>query len=270
MRKEAFQTEPAKDQHMMTSRETVERLVSCAGVGRRDTVLEIGAGFGILTKALARKAGRVIAVEMDRRFAGKLGRLGAGNVEIIYANALDIIDKTGFNKIVSNIPYAICEPLLGKLSGRSFDLAVLSVPEGFYKIISSGPGEKNYSTLSLRAQCFFRTDFAFRIKKDDFDPPPRTESVAVVLKPLSMDAYRKSPEKFVFREIFLQKDKKLRNSLVEALISLNTKILGGRFTKNMARERSKKMGLHEKMLGKKAGDLKADDFEKLRKALRFS
>jgi len=264
----AARPDPSRDQHLMTNQGTVGRMVSAAGLTRRDVVLEIGAGSGILTKALAKSGAKVIAVEMDRAFAKTLGKIGADNVEIIYANALDVIDKIEFNKIVSNIPYSICEPLMGKLFGRKFDIAVLSAPENFYKIITSNPREKNHSVLSLKAQSFFRVSLLFKIKKEDFTPPPRTESVAVAIRPLSKEEYEKRPEKFLLREIFMQKDKKLKNSLREALIELNRQMFCRHFTKNMARAEIKKMKLARRLLEKKAGEMRSGDFEALGKKLR--
>jgi len=261
--------DPSRDQHFMTNRKTVERIVDLAGITRKDVILEIGAGTGILTEQLARKKARIIAVELDRRFSKTLGRLHYENLEIIYANALDVIDEIEFDKIVSNIPYSICEPLIGKLLRRSFDLAVMSVPENFYSIISSEPGEKNYSLLSLKAACFFSIESKLKIPAGDFFPPPRTDSVAILLRPLPKNDYEKDPEKFVFREIFLQSEKKLKNALMEALINLNKKILAKNFTKKLALGAIGGMEIDERLLEKGAEEMRLEDFTELGERLRI-
>ncbi len=270
MRRPDPEPDPAKDQPYMTNPETVKRIVELACLKENDVVLEIGAGSGILTERLAAEKARVIAVEVDRRFASTLGRLRQHNLEIVYANALDVMDGIGFNKIVSNIPYSICEPLLGKLARREFELAVLSVPENFASILAAKPGAKKYSILSLRAACFFSIEEKFRIPAADFDPVPDTGSVAVVMKPLSRDEYGREPWKFVGREIFLQKKRKLRNALTEALINLDKRIFGRNSTKRLAREAIGKMRLGRKPLDMDVGSMQPEDFEMIRKAMRFN
>jgi 16S rRNA A1518/A1519 N6-dimethyltransferase RsmA/KsgA/DIM1 with predicted DNA glycosylase/AP lyase activity len=270
MSRERIDLKTSKDQHLMTNQETIEKIVDAASIKRGDRVVEIGAGEGALTKKLVMKGARITAIEMDERFKGPLGKLNYGNVEIIYGNALDIIDKIEFNKIVSNIPYSICEPLLSKLGGRNFDLAVISIPENFYKTISSRFGEKNYSVLTIRTESFFRVECKFKIPKGDFNPVPKTESVVVVIKPLSKADYEKDPRKFILREIFLQKKKKLGNSLMEALINLNKNISGKNFTKKMARKAIKKMRLGAHLLGKRPAQMSKEDFGKIREKLIIS
>ena len=260
---------PSKDQHLMTNPETVDRLVAAAGIKRGDYVLEIGAGSGLLTARLARTVARVLAIEMDRRFATTLGKIEAANVEIIYANAIDLIEKIKFNKVVSNIPYAICEPLISKLMKKEFELAVISVPESFYKILSSKPGEKTHSILSLKAQSFFSTELLFGIEKSDFSPVPKTESVAISIRPLLKNDYAKNPNAFVFRELFLQKTKKLGNALAEALINASRMPHGKQLTKKTAKAKIKEMELG-KLLQKKIEEMRLDDFMAVEKKLRIS
>lgn len=263
----SFVPDPSKDQHFLTNPSTIKKMVRLSNPKPTDKILEVGAGAGTLTQHLARTRAKIIAVEVDRKLKKALDELDFKNLRVIYANVLEIIDKLSFNKIVSNTPYSICEPLLNKLVRRKFDLAVMSIPERFYKRISSNPGDDRYSILTIKANSFFLVDFKFRIPKEDFSPEPRTETVVVVLKPLKTKDYRKDPWRYLTREILLQESKKLKNSLMEALINLNKNVLGKPFTKNMAREIISKSDLGKELLSRKSKDLNAKDFEKLRKKI---
>lgn len=262
-----IEPEPSKDQHFLRNPDIVKRMVSISEIKPKDRVLEIGAGPGILTKSLAKKKAKVTAVEMDRGFGKALKKLDYENLEVIFDNILKVIDKIEFNKVVSNIPYSICEPLLNKLFRRRFSLAVLSIPEKFYRIISSKPGEELYSLLTLKTNAFFKIFLKLKIPREDFYPEPRTESVLVLVKPLSKTDYKKDPENFVLKEIFLQRKKKLKNSLLEAIINLNKKILSKPFTKNMARDAIKKMDIDKDLLEKRAKEAGVEDFEELKERI---
>ena len=104
------------DQFFMIDPFTIEEMVELAKVNKNDVVLEIGSGFGFLTEVLAKKAKKVITIEIDKRFERILKRefKKFKNVQIIIGNALNYISKLKFKKIVSNPPYRICEPLMHK------------------------------------------------------------------------------------------------------------------------------------------------------------
>jgi 16S rRNA (adenine1518-N6/adenine1519-N6)-dimethyltransferase len=261
--------DPSKDQHFLTNPDIIRKIISLSEIKQKDRVLEIGAGVGTLTEQLARTRAKIIAVEMDRGFKKVLRKLNFKNLKIMYENILEVMDTLDFNKVVSNTPYSICEPLLNKLFGKDFSLAVLSIPEKFYRRISSKPGEERYSLLTVKAKSFFKISFKFRIPREDFSPRPKTETVVVLLKPLSKKDYEKNPEKFVFKEIFLQRKKKLKNSLMEGIINLNKEILSRDCTKNMSKEVIGKMGLDGDLLGKKTEEMDLKDFERLREKIRF-
>ena len=110
-------------QHFLVDRRVASRHVAHAQVDSSDTVLEIGPGLGVLTRFLAARAKRVIAIEADHRFAAYL-RASCPEVEIIEGDALDV-DWPPFDVMASNLPYQISSPLTFKLLDRSFDRAVL-------------------------------------------------------------------------------------------------------------------------------------------------
>ena len=259
--------DPSKDQHFLTNPKTIKRIVALSKPKSRDRILEVGAGIGTLTKKLAETKAKVTAVEMDKKLRKSLDKLTYPNLKILYENVLDVIDSISFNKAVSNTPYSICEPLINKLLRKDFEIAVLSVPEKFYMRISSRPGEKYYSILTLKTKSSFKIDLKFRIPRKDFSPEPRTETVVITLKPLSAKDYKKDPGKFILKEVFLREKMKLKNSLMESLITFNKNILGKNFTKNMARDVIDKTGLDNELLGKKTKEMKLNDFKKLEEKL---
>ncbi len=103
------------DQVFMSDDRTLERIVDLAEIGKADSILEIGTGTGNLTRLLAKRAKRVITIEIDERLKPVLEEKFRGkNVQFIWGNALRVLGerKLKYDKLVSNPPYAICEPLI--------------------------------------------------------------------------------------------------------------------------------------------------------------
>ena len=102
-----------KDQHLIISSDAINQLINSAELQTNDVVLEIGPGPGQITEAIAQKAGKVYAIEIDTQFKPILKNLERKyeNLEVIFASVLNTRWPV-VNKIVSNPPYAILEPLL--------------------------------------------------------------------------------------------------------------------------------------------------------------
>jgi len=174
---------PELDQSFMVDEDVLDQIVSMADLTRKDTVLEIGAGTGLLTKKLARKAGRVIAIEIDRDLKPHLEKSikGAKNVRLVYGNALSLIRGMRFNKIVSNIPYMISEPLIRILVRKDFELAVITFPKAFASRLLADEKDRRYSKLSMTFQSFFIVEEALDIQRETFHPQPKVNSIALKL-----------------------------------------------------------------------------------------
>jgi len=227
----------------MTDLGTLKRIISAASLRRNETVLEIGAGRGFLTRELAKKA-KVIAIEIDKKFEKELKRNldGMNNIELIFGNALEMLKKKKikFDKIVSNIPYAICEPLLQNLIFLDFESAILTLPKSFVQRIKAKPGNKNFSKLSILAREFFEIKPLFEISKESFLPQPKTKSLAVFLKPRD----KKTP----FCRVFLRRKMKLKNAIMRGLFDSRN------YTKNQARKTIKSFKFNN-LLDKKLSEL---------------
>ncbi len=244
------------DQVFMKDRKLLEKIVSFADIGKEDTVLEIGAGSGALTDAIAGRCRKVMAIEKDERLKPVLtGNLsGHKNVEIVIGNALDIIPGgLSCDAIVSNPPYSISEPLIRALFGKRFRTAVLTLPTKFVGRLIAGPDDACYSKLSLFAQAFFSIETLLHVGRDAWEPRPDTDSDVIRLTPRKSGGMKDS----FLRELILQDDKKLKNALREAMVRISGK------TKRSAKESVQEMNLPEGMLGKKISELSLSEFKRI-------
>ncbi len=196
------QTKPKLGQHFLASEDLAARVVDALGDVSQSTVLEIGPGRGILTSLLARRARRLIAVELDRVLAAQL-RLKFGmarNVEIIEADVLAIdfdslfgpkpgLSRPGIDlkpepmKVVGNLPYYITSDILLRLFefSKYFDSIVIMVQREVADRIAAKPGGSDYGMLSATAQLYARVEKLFTLPPAAFVPPPKVHSTVLRL-----------------------------------------------------------------------------------------
>jgi 16S rRNA (adenine1518-N6/adenine1519-N6)-dimethyltransferase len=215
-------------QHILTDDNVARKIVSALDLGERDGVIEIGPGLGALTLRVAPEAKRVVAIEIDRRFAAALREElnGTDNVEIIEDNILKV-DLAGITrahrdvktwKLVGNLPYYITSAILMMLvDGREhFQSAVITVQDEFARRLVAAPGSKDYSSLSIYVQYRFRPEILFTIKPTSFFPRPDVRSAVVRLEVLERPSPVIEDEGLFFQTIraaFGQRRKTLRRSL---------------------------------------------------------
>jgi 16S rRNA (adenine1518-N6/adenine1519-N6)-dimethyltransferase len=238
------------DQHFLINEEVLKKVLKVAGLKKSDTIFEIGPGKGVLTLELAKYVKKVIAIEIDT--SQKIENLPK-NVEFIYGNALNKLSHYKFNKIISNIPYSISEPLLKKLTKLDFDQAVLMVGETFYKILLD---EK--TKLSQIAEIFFKIEKIAEVSKDSFNPPPKTKSVILRIKKRGSNLNKKDK---IIKEFILQDDKKVKNALIYSFIRVNG------LTKKQAREKIYELNLPPKIYEKNVDYLSNRQFGLILKVL---
>ncbi len=207
-----FRASPVLDQFFLVDSAVIERAVRYAELSEQDTVLEIGPGIGFLTKEIAKHAGKVIAVEKDKKLDHPLHEefKDYSNVEIIIGDFLKI-KVPEFNKVVSNIPYSLSSEITFKLLDYDFEKAILFYQKEFGEKMMAKPGARNYGRLSVMVQYYYDVELKEIVKREKFYPQPKTDSVIMVLKKKKMD---KNPDfdKFV-RELFRYKNKKVRNAV---------------------------------------------------------
>lgn len=165
----------------MVNKEIVKKIVYIAKIAPDETIIEIGAGKGILTKELVKKAKKVIAIEIDKKLKPVLERnlRDYKNVTILIKNALKA--DLSADKIIGNLPFAICESLIQKLPSFDFKRAVFTVSKSFAYRLLAKPGDDNYSKLSKFAQKNFEIKIEMDVPKESFEPRPKTNSVIISL-----------------------------------------------------------------------------------------
>jgi len=201
----------------------LESMIAHANLSKSDVVLEVGAGLGFLTRLLSPNCKKVIAVEFDSKLVSLLReRLHSlQNVELIEGDVLTA-NIPSFNKVVSTPPYCISSPLLFWLLDRSFTLAVLAFQEEFARRLTATVGSKDYSRLTVTT--YYRADVELidHVSEASFYPSPDVDSIVVRLKPKPKPFKVKSEKAFLelVRNVFTQRNKKLRNAVLSSIIKL--------------------------------------------------
>jgi 16S rRNA (adenine1518-N6/adenine1519-N6)-dimethyltransferase len=176
-------------QHFLVDPNILNKVVRTAQVGKEDVVLEVGPGLGQMTLALADRAKKVIAVEIDERLVTILRQKVEEhpNIEVIKSDILKVDFKHLFKKetvpikVVANLPYQISTPLLFRFveSKETFSALNLMLQKEVAERMVASPGRKEYGPLSIFIQIFADVSIQFIIKPSAFFPAPKVESALV-------------------------------------------------------------------------------------------
>lgn len=218
LRQHGFSPSRREDQNFLVREEVIRRQVGYAEVGRRDVVLEIGAGIGNLTRYLLEKAGKVIAVEKNPVLIDILRkRLGnRENLVLIQGDAVKV-DLPFYDKVVSNIPYSISSPITFRILKRGFKIGVLTYQKEFAERLVARPGMRNYSRLSVAAYYYARVRVLEYLPPGVFYPPPEVTSAIVELLP-KKPPFKVNEDLFfeVVRSLFIHRGKTLRSAVIHS------------------------------------------------------
>ena len=210
-------------QNWLRDRGMLEAIVDEADLSAGDTVLEIGPGLGTLTSELLRRAGKVVAVELDSERAVKLPAQFPGkNLTVINEDILSYdLERlpTGY-KVVANVPYYITSKIIEKLmtaSNRPSVIVILVQKEVAERIVARPGG---MSILAISTQIFAKTRLGIEIPRQFFTPVPKVDSQVVVLEMRDKPLVLEKDQKAFFRVVkagFANKRKKLRSSMSAGL-----------------------------------------------------
>jgi 16S rRNA (adenine1518-N6/adenine1519-N6)-dimethyltransferase len=188
----------------------LQKIVEAAELSEADKVLEIGPGLGPLTELLLKKAGEVLAIEMDGRLVEILReRFFNPQFELLHDDALEFLRNEKRNwsdwKLVANLPYSVASPILVELAAgvRAPQKIVATLQLEVAKRLMAQADDDNYGILTLLVQLDFVPRTFFKIPPECFFPSPDVDSACVVLErraqPLLPENLRASFVKIVKR-----------------------------------------------------------------------
>ncbi len=174
----------AKGQHLLHHEPVIHDMIGMAGVTNADTVLDLGAGRGAITFPLAKKAGRVLAIENDASFAAALRQraVPCSNVAVIERDIREAyLPKEPFH-VVANIPFFMTTFILEKLldpPGSAFQGAVLIVQHGAAKGFTA---RQIRSPRLLKWRMWFDFELVRVVPRRHFSPPPQVDAAVLRIR----------------------------------------------------------------------------------------
>lgn len=206
-------------QNFVVDPNTIRKIVAVSGCRSGDAVVEVGAGVGALTLALAEVAARVVAIEFDRRLLPALREVVGSrpNVEIVEADALRVdLGSFGATAMVANLPYNIAVPVVLRALEGAPELGSLTVmtQREVGERLAASSGSRAYGQVSVLVRYWARAAVAARVSRNAFYPVPGVDSVIVRIERAPRPAgvgYRRLRE--LVRTGFEQRRKTLRNAL---------------------------------------------------------
>ncbi|MFH1588455.1 MAG: 16S rRNA (adenine(1518)-N(6)/adenine(1519)-N(6))-dimethyltransferase RsmA [Candidatus Diapherotrites archaeon] len=237
MIKHRFKPKKKFSQNFLINQAMIEKIVSFAELDKKDTVLEIGAGTGFLTKELLSHC-KIIAVEIDSFLNDALEEkfekeLKEKKLELIKEDFLKA-EIPSFNKVVSLPPYRISTPILFRLMNEKLDFALLVFQKDYAVKLLSEPGFSEYTSSVVLVNYFFEPEILIEsVQASSFFPLPRTESALIKFTSKKRFGKAKNDKKFIkfIKEVFRFKNKNLQNALqkafpfIEKEMNLNKTIL---------------------------------------------
>ena len=219
-------------QHFLADPNTARRVATLAGVEAGDAVVEIGPGLGSLTRALAERGARVLAVEVDARLAGVLesslrtaGVEGAVDVHVADALTVDwatVLAARPEWSCVSNLPYNVAVPVVVRLleNARAVTRIVAMVQREVGERLAAGPGDPEYGAVSVKVRYHAEVSLLGYVAPAVFVPRPKVDSALVRMERRAEPPVAVPSEDDLFalvRSGFSQRRKMLRRSLQPVL-----------------------------------------------------
>lgn len=218
----------ALGQNFLIDQTVLDSAIDASGIDEGYGVIEVGPGIGTLTAELSKKAGKVVAIELDRSIAEYLKKafVAYDNVEIVQGDALKIDLKEIIEEkmqglkvvVIANLPYYITTPLIMKFLEDDLPLESITVliqKEVAERIVADA-GTKEYGAISVAVQYYSSPEIIRTVPPESFMPPPKVTSAIIKMDIKNHTKPEVSNEKRMFRVVkaaFGQRRKTLVNAL---------------------------------------------------------
>lgn len=226
-----FRVQKKYGQNFLIDENILHKIIASAQISEEDCVLEIGPGIGTMTRHLAKKAGKVVAVEIDKNLMPILQETLSpyDNVTVINDDILKVdINKLVWDynggkpiKVVANLPYYITTPILMALFEKHVPLksVTVMVQKEVAERMQAGPGTKDYGAFSLAVQYYADAEIVAEAPAACFMPRPNVDSAVIRLECYEKPPVEVEDEAYLFaviRASFNQRRKTLANGLANA------------------------------------------------------
>ncbi len=230
LRRHNFTFQKKYGQNFLIDPNVLQRVIDAAGVAEDDCVLEIGPGIGTMTQLLAERAGKVVAVEIDRNLIPILEEtlspypnVTVINEDILKLDVRELVSGQEGHpvKVVANLPYYITTPIIMSLleSGAPLKSITVMVQREVAERMQAGPGTKEYGALSLAVQYYSEPEVVANVPPNCFIARPNVGSAVIRLTRYGTPPVQAADAGKLFaiiRASFNQRRKTLANSLGNA------------------------------------------------------
>ncbi|MBU5427974.1 16S rRNA (adenine(1518)-N(6)/adenine(1519)-N(6))-dimethyltransferase RsmA [Tissierella pigra] len=266
--KHGFKFSKSLGQNFLMDGNIVRKIADAGEITPDDYIIEIGPGIGTLTEELALRAKKVVAIEIDNTLLPILDEtIGKyKNVEIVHEDVLKVDMEKLINeklnggpvKVVANLPYYVTTPIIGKLieDNLNLDAIIVMVQKEVAERMESGPGGKEYGSLSIFVNFYSKPKIIVKVPKTVFMPQPKIDSAVIKL-----DIKKELPDvdKEKFFKVVKASFSKRRKTLVNALSTYGFDI-----AKEDIKNTLKTLNIDENI---RAESLSVEDFIKISKTL---
>lgn len=265
--KYGFTIQKKYGQNFLVDSHVLEKIIRAADINENDFIIEIGPGIGTLTQYLCEYGGSVLAVEIDKKLIPILEETLADynnvevlNEDILKLNLQEIIEEKsrGQNiKVVANLPYYITTPIIMMLLESKLPIKNITVmvQKEVAQRIQSGPGTKDYGSISLAVGYYAKAYIAANVPPNCFIPRPKVGSAVISLTP-----YTKPPVEVKDEELFFQI---IRSSFNQRRKTLTNGLYNGGFIELSKDEIADSISLLGKPTNIRGEALTLDEFAKL-------
>ncbi|SNS45208.1 dimethyladenosine transferase [Anaerovirgula multivorans] len=235
-----FRFSKSLGQNFLIDKNILENIVEAANITKEDCVVEVGPGIGSLTQHIADKAGKVVAVEIDRNLIPILQKTLADydNIEVIHEDVLkvdlhEIIEKKLGGrkvKVIGNLPYYVTTPIIMKFLEEKIPMTSMTVmiQQEVAQRMEAVPSTKDYGALSIAVQYYCEPKIMLKVPPSVFIPQPKVDSTVIRLDVLEKPRVYVEKEKLFFgivKDAFGKRRKTLLNALSTGGLSLSKELV---------------------------------------------